>query len=153
MVNIIARMPATWLLKHFNWITNLPGRRFLTWNEGFKSLVHLHGTLTKQVETILADRTRLTSTSHETIYHHLLASADNYHDQITTQGLVSEAITLIAAGSDTVAQACTSAVFYTLSSPHVLERLIDELHDAWPNKDSEVGLRTLEKLPYLVGTV
>jgi len=150
MVGIMAMMPAIWVLKHFNWITNLPGRRLLGWNQGFQSLMYIRQTLTKQVETFQADKARLENTSHETIYHHLLAPTNNPCDQISTSGLVDEAMTLLAAGSDTVGHTCTSAVFYTLATPRALERLIDELHNAWPNKNSEVGLRTLEKLPYLV---
>lgn len=150
MVGIMDMMPAIWVLKHFNWITKLPGRRLLSWNQGFKSLMYIRQTLTKQVKTFLADKARLENTSHETIYHHLLAPTNDLCDQISTGGLVDEAMTLLAAGSDTVGHTCTSAVFYTLATPRVLKRLIDELHSVWPNKNSDMGLRTLEKLPYLV---
>jgi hypothetical protein len=57
---------------------------------------------------------------------------------------------LIAAGTETTANACAHAVFHVLTNPHVKERLKKELVEAWPDVEAPISLERFEKLPYLV---
>jgi cytochrome P450 len=88
----------------------------------------------------------------ETIYHHLLgySGPEQKRRVFEREELLQEADLLLSAGSDTIGHACNVGFFHVLNSPDVLKRLIDELDDAWPEKDSRAPTSTLEKLPYLV---
>lgn len=61
-----------------------------------------------------------------------------------------KALVFINAGSDTVGNASTVGTFHVLRNPKVLETLTNELKEAWPEKEANVGYEKLEKLPYLV---
>ena len=52
--------------------------------------------------------------------------------------------------SDTVGSALTLGTFHVLKDPKILETLMNELKEAWPEKEVKVGYENLEKLPYLV---
>jgi cytochrome P450 len=105
--------------------------------------------LEDQIDTILDNPSSLEHVEHETIYHHLLSTA-NGRVPPRRRSLVDEGLVLVAAGSDTVANTCCIGMFYVLSDPSIHSRLIQEIKDAWPDKDAVVGLQTLEKLQYLV---
>lgn len=153
MTAVMAQMPAVWVLKHFHWLTRLPSRQILRWNRGFQAIMHIRETLAEQIDAYLIDNTRLVSSEHETIYHHLITPSSKQssrHEALSRGDLIDEAITLLNAGSDTVGQTSTSVVFYVLSDPKIYQRLLDELKQAWPDKDQNVRLAVLEKLPYLV---
>ncbi len=152
MTAVMAQMPAVWILKHFHWLTRLPSRQILRWNRGFQSIMHIRDTLAKQIDEYLMDNTRLVSSEHETIYHHLITPSSkqsNRHEALSRADLIDEAITLLNAGSDTVGQTSTSAVFYVLADPKIHRRLLDELKNAWPEKDQNVSLAVLEKTTLL----
>lgn len=64
--------------------------------------------------------------------------------------LLDEGLYMRFAGSDTVGNVCTVALYYILTNPHVHQTLLGELMEIWPDKDLLVGYEKLEKLPYLV---
>lgn len=57
---------------------------------------------------------------------------------------------MMIAGSDTVGNASAVGTFRVLKNPKIFETLMNELREAWPEKEANVGYETLEKLPYLV---
>lgn len=61
-----------------------------------------------------------------------------------------KALVMMIAGSDTVGNALAVGTFHILKNPKILEILMNELKEAWPEKDAKVGYEKLEKLPYLV---
>lgn len=64
--------------------------------------------------------------------------------------LLSEAINLLVAGSDTSATSLTIAVLEIVSHPEMHKRLVEELEAAIPDKDNLPSAQTLEGLPFLV---
>ena len=65
--------------------------------------------------------------------------------------LCHEALALYAAGSHPVAVTLMTGVYYLLRDPETKQRLVDEVHTAWPDlNDQAPGYEDLEKLPFLV---
>ncbi|KAH7323773.1 cytochrome P450 [Rhexocercosporidium sp. MPI-PUGE-AT-0058] len=93
------------------------------------------------------------STTGTTIFHTLLES-DLPPSEKTTTRLTDEGITLVGAGSHTVAWTLTVGSFHILSNPHILSTLKSEL--ATIKRDGETlssVLSQLEKLPFLTGII
>ena len=145
-------MPAIWIMKHFRFLSWIPEGLIVRLNPHFQSLLHIRGTLGRQIDMYMSDEKHLAECDRKTIYHHLLAADTDFKGQrsLSRTDLIHEAITLLAAGSDTVGNTCTIGTFYALSDPKVIRRLQEELFEVWPDKDAPMKLATLEKLPYLV---
>ncbi|KAJ3574919.1 hypothetical protein NP233_g1441 [Leucocoprinus birnbaumii] len=105
-----------------------------------------------QIDGLLANPSSLGEVEHETIYHHLL-STENGRQPPSRQSLIDEGSVLVAAGSDTVANACAIGTFYVLRNPKIKSRLVQELKEAWPEKETQIGIQTLEKLQYLTAVI
>jgi hypothetical protein len=136
-----------------------------------------------QIDAIMKDPASLCGGGHETIYHHFLNPGDEEELNVTSQSpdlngarekahgipgdspdksasapfsreyLLDEGLYMRFAGSDTVGNACTVALFYILTNTHVHDTLLKELMEAWPDQGLMVGYEKLEKLPYLVRPV
>ncbi|TEB16421.1 cytochrome P450 [Coprinellus micaceus] len=78
-------------------------------------------TLGDQIDAILEEPTLLEKAEQETIYHHLLNPKSG--QQLTTDALQHEANTLVAAGTDTVANIGNMAMFQILNNKDKLEKL------------------------------
>ncbi|UPK91592.1 hypothetical protein LCI18_002527 [Fusarium solani-melongenae] len=63
----------------------------------------------------------------------------------------SQAVDILAAGSDTTALTLTYGIFHILSNLAIKQRLVDELDAALPDVETKPSLSELEKLPYLTG--
>ena len=89
---------------------------------------------------------------HETVLQQMLiAHPDKGQTEIPSeQVLWEEAITLIAAGSETVASVVNVGVFHVLNNPDIHAKLVEELKCAWPELETTMRYDRLEKLPYLV---
>lgn len=107
--------------------------------------------LDSQIAGILEDPASLDRAGHEIVYHHLLHTKGG--EKPTRAGLLSNAISLTAAGTETVANACAVATFHVLSNKSIKEKLSKELLGAWPDPGISKSLEKLEKLPYLVSSV
>lgn len=105
--------------------------------------------LDRQIDQIVADPSTLDQAEHDTIYHHML-DPNSGHQPPSAKSLKEEAAVLIAAGTETVANACAHAIFYAFTNDTVKDRLKQELVEAWPDVDVPISLERLEKLPYLV---
>ncbi|KAH8980596.1 cytochrome P450 [Lactarius hatsudake] len=109
----------------------------------------LRETLMDQIDEILRNPTSLENTSHKIIYHSLL-DPDAYKGRpMPSKSLWHEALTLFGAGSDTVAVAATTISYHVLHNPEVQQRLVNELHTAWPVLEEVPRYEVFEKLPYL----
>ena len=106
-------------------------------------------TLEAQIDKILANPTMLESEEHPTIYHHLLAT--DVEVKVSKKALQDESAVLLAAGTDTVGNACMIGTFHLLNNLALKDKLVSELRAAWPDLDNPLNLEKLEKLPYLVG--
>ncbi|KAH9219468.1 cytochrome P450 monooxygenase [Leptodontidium sp. 2 PMI_412] len=95
------------------------------------------------------------STTTETTIFHTLLESDLPPSEKTTTRLTEEGITLVGAGSHTVAWALTVGCFHVLSNPYILSTLKSEL--ATINRDDGEALNSvlsqLEKLPFLTGII
>lgn len=120
-----------------------------------------------QIDEIMKDPSSLRGNGHETIYHHFLNPGgeevpNEYTDKMDLKGekvqppplsreyLLDEGLYMRFAGSDTVGNACTVALYHILINSHVHKTLLTELMQIWPDKDVTVGYEKLEKLPYFV---
>lgn len=68
----------------------------------------------------------------------------SYHE------LEHESRLLMQAGNETTALAVAMACFQVLNNPNIRTTLFEELTEVWPDVESQVDLKVLEKLPYLV---
>ncbi|KAL0069997.1 hypothetical protein AAF712_002894 [Marasmius tenuissimus] len=147
-----------WITKHFpllvyvpfllpKWLAKklIPG--FVTYRE------RLIEPLARQVEKYITDRDELMKAEHDTIFHHLLAHRDKSGAEMSKKTLLNEAVIVIGAGEDTVANACTVAIANALRNPEIHRKLVDELREAWPDMNMEFGYTALEKLPYLTAFI
>ncbi|PBL00266.1 cytochrome P450 [Armillaria gallica] len=111
--------------------------------------------MNRQIDELLANPLVMESDEHETIYNHLMAPhpVKGQHTTPSRKSLIEEAINLLAAGSFTVGNAAMVGIYYVLNDPVVHKALVQELRDAWPNKDDRLPLAQLEKLPYLTAVI
>jgi hypothetical protein len=107
-------------------------------------------TLEAQIDKILANPTMLESEEHPTVYHHLIGA--DVEVKVSKKALQDESAVLLAAGTDTVGNACMIGTFHLLSNRPLKDKLVSELRAAWPDLDSPLSLEKLEKLPYLVSS-
>jgi len=107
--------------------------------------------LERQIDSLINNPDILSMVEHETIFHHLLEPKDQKRP--SRASLIDEALTLVAAGSDTVGNACNIGTFYALKYPSIHQKLKKELDEAWPDKDRPMSYTALEKLPYLTAFI
>lgn len=112
--------------------------------------------LADQVDGILENPGSLDHVEHETVFHAYFGERKVNTGRkivfppVTKAWLLDEGSSLRFAGSNTVGNTCALGAKWLLSNTSVLERLVKELEDAWPDKEAHVGVEVLEKLPYLV---
>jgi hypothetical protein len=88
---------------------------------------------------------------HRVIYSELLnPEAIKGLPSPTALQLSHEGRVLFAAGSHTVGTTLMTGVYYLLRSPEAKQRLVDEVHTAWPVLEQAPRHEDLEKLPFLV---
>ncbi|SRR6266403_120912 len=106
--------------------------------------------LAAQVKSVLQNPKLLDDAPHRVIYSELLnPETIKGHSSPTELQLNHEARVLFAAGSHTVGTALMIGICNLLRHPDVKERLVDEVHTAWPVLDQAPSYEQLEKLPYL----
>ncbi|KAF6758365.1 cytochrome P450 [Ephemerocybe angulata] len=107
--------------------------------------------LNQQASEILADPSLLNKSEHETIYHYLLNPENG--EEIPQPGLREHAVSMVAAGTETVGNTCTMATFHILNDKRIKDKLTAELEEACPDVESHMPLEKLEKLPYLTAVI
>ena len=103
-----------------------------------------------QIDEILRNPGSLENTPHKIIYHSLLDPSSNKGRPLPSRrSLIQEAATLLSAGSDSPSIAATTVAYHVLHNREVQQRLVNELHTAWPVLEEVPRYEVLEKLPYL----
>ncbi|KAF2185565.1 isotrichodermin C-15 hydroxylase [Zopfia rhizophila CBS 207.26] len=83
------------------------------------------------------------------IFHYLLNSKDPLTGKaFTVEELQADTSLLIAAGSDGVTLAICALLFYSLQTPHILEKLAREIREAFKTPE-DIKTPKLNQLPYL----
>lgn len=95
------------------------------------------------------------ATSTRTILHEIVSNPDPRKTGLVTQRrLEEEALSLIAASSDTVGNALAAATYHLLRNPEANQRLVEELREAIPDagslREASPSYDTLAPLPWLV---
>jgi len=67
--------------------------------------------------------------------------------------LKDEAYNMVAAASETVGGALTTATYQVVSNKDIYRKLTAELKEAFPDPSIKLDFLTLEKLPYLTGVI
>ncbi|KAJ3984515.1 cytochrome P450 [Lentinula detonsa] len=141
-----------WIQRHFPFIisfASIAPQRLLLWLfPDFNSFVEMTAQYERQIDHLTNHPEDFSKVEHETIYHHLLQPKGP-----SKAALIQEAITLVGAGSDTVGNACTVGTFYALKNPSIHRKLVEELCEAWPDRDRLISYAKLEKLPYLTAFI
>ena len=76
-----------------------------------------------------------------------------YGKQPSVRTIRDEAMAIVGAGTDTVANAMVMATCHVLENPYMHSRLKEELRAAYPDPNTEMKWTDLEKLPYLTGVI
>jgi cytochrome P450 len=107
-----------------------------------------------QVKRILQNPELLDDAPHRVIYNELLDPETNKgFPPLTASQLRDEAQTLFGAGAHTTGTTLMTGTFHLLRNPEAKQRLVDELHTAWPVLDQAPSYEQLEKLPFLVSAL
>ncbi|KIK54975.1 hypothetical protein GYMLUDRAFT_48174 [Collybiopsis luxurians FD-317 M1] len=137
IIRLVARLPKTFVLWLF---------------PNFTTILEVQEKFEIQIDSLLNNPEDLSTSDHETVYHHLLAPKDP-ELRPSRISLVHEAFTLLTAGSDTVGHTCTVGTYFALQDHLIRGRLAEELRDAWLDKGRPLSFTTLEKLPYLTAFI
>lgn len=159
LINMQASIEYFWVLRYFPIIRSMAAAVPHWLAKRYNPLYREFDAVREQVETAM-DRFILVSNSgeilgnveyweRETVFHHLIRPKSEAATP-SRKELLDEALVLLQAGSDTVGHACIIGTFHALCDVNIFSKLVDELKEAWPEKDTHVGYAMLEKLPYLV---
>ncbi|KAF9077865.1 cytochrome P450 [Rhodocollybia butyracea] len=140
-----------WTQRHFPFFVtfalNAPPKLILWLLPEFEGYLKMKAGFERQINSLIKNPDTLSMVEHETIFHHLLEPEDQ--EPLSQASLMDEAFILVAAGSDTVGNACTIGTFYALKYPSIYQKLKKELEEAWVDKDRPMSYTALEDLPYL----
>lgn len=145
-----------WLFKHFRFtiplLMGMPIWALKLVSPEIVDFSRLRLDIMERIDSLLKDRSSLDHAEHETIYHHLLSPQGGkiQHETPSRKCLISEAINLLLAESDTIRNACVVGTFHVLNDRGIHSKLLTELDNAWPDKNVPIKYEVLEKLPYLV---
>jgi cytochrome P450 len=117
-------------------------------------LYQVRDMIQRQLQVVLQCPSKLDSVSHQTIFHRML-DPNAYRTKVLPDmtALHDEGLTLIFAGSNTVADTLLMGHWHVMQRPQVLARLRRELIAAWPDVDAHPTLKDLEALPFLTATI
>ncbi|KAF9056860.1 cytochrome P450, partial [Rhodocollybia butyracea] len=130
---------------------NAPQKLILWLLPEFEGYLTMKASFERQISSLIKNPDALSMVEHETVFHHLLEPKDQ--DPLSRASLMDEALILVAAGGDTVGNACTVGTFYALKYPSIHQKLKKELEEVWVDKDRPMSYTALEKLPYLTAFI
>ncbi|EAU84278.2 benzoate 4-monooxygenase cytochrome P450 [Coprinopsis cinerea okayama7 len=87
------------------------------------------------------------------IYQDLITVSPLVHGKRSHTYLVDEALSLIQAGSDTIANTCIIGFFHVLNNPSIHARLTTELIRAFPDSQGPFAWSDLQKVSYLTAVI
>lgn len=165
LINMQGMIEYFWILKHFPVILTLANLIPPWVAERASPLYREFDAVRAQIKTTMDGFIRTSETGaglgriedweRETVFHHLIqprgeADGKKVVETPSRKALLDEAVVLLQAGSDTVGHVCIIGTYHALRNREILGRLVHELSEAWPDKETNVGYNVLEKLPYLV---
>lgn len=87
------------------------------------------------------------------VFESILASKGLPDQEKETERLAQEGFVVLVAGVETTARVLTTATYHLLANQDTaLKRLKEEPVNEMPNGDEEVGMKSLEQLPWLVNS-
>ncbi|KAG8533995.1 uncharacterized protein KY384_000837 [Bacidia gigantensis] len=161
--SIILAIP---IVKQFPWlnplIMRLPLRPLQVLVPDAARLLKLDRDLHHQADTFLRTRPDMTSEKdsssaedvikHKTLFESIMTSKVLPPHEKSTERLAQEGVVVLTAASETTARVLSIATFHMLANKErVLDRLQKELGEVMSEPDSQVDLKILEQLPWLVG--
>ncbi|KAG7291092.1 hypothetical protein NEMBOFW57_001102 [Staphylotrichum longicolle] len=84
-----------------------------------------------------------------TMFKNMLSSAAKSSTVLDKEHLISEAIVMLVAGTDTTASALALSLNHLLQQPEVYRKLQDEVRTVMPTVDSRPAVEELDALPFL----
>jgi hypothetical protein len=91
------------------------------------------------------------NTSRRTIFHELLSPNPELGYVVPPiESLEDEAVSIMAAASDTTGNGMTVAAYNVVQNPAIYKKLKAELQAAFPDTNDKLEFTKLERLPYLV---
>ena len=84
-----------------------------------------------------------------TMFKNMMSAAEKKAQALTKEHLLSEAIVMFVAGTDTTAAALAVTLHHLLQQPDIYRRLQDEVRTVMPTSDSRPTVPELEALPLL----
>ncbi|KAH8105263.1 cytochrome P450 [Cristinia sonorae] len=148
---------------YFRWlrwvVSKLPPSVMLALTKNLEGYNEIRQAFSRQIESILADPSVLSSAPHPIIYHSLLTDGKAYSGKTSITGSMSfndlseEAFILVFAGTDTSSNTITTGAIHCVENKDVYQTLKEELRGAWPNLAERPSYEMLEKLPYLTAVI
>lgn len=83
------------------------------------------------------------------MFKNMMSAAEKKSRKLTKEHLISEAIVMFVAGTDTTAAALAVTLHHLLQQPDIYRRLQDEVRTVMPTPDSRPTVPELEALPFL----
>ncbi|KAJ5605341.1 cytochrome P450 [Penicillium lagena] len=84
-----------------------------------------------------------------TMFKNMMSAAEKKSRELTKEHLISEAIVMFVAGTDTTAAALAITLHHLLQQPDIYRRLQDEVRTVMPTLDSRPTVPELDALPFL----
>ena len=157
LLTIQASVPFLYFAKFFPWIPAIISScpffitSHLPWQIGSQLAIR------RQVEDLVDSVVEASSETDQrrmsSVYHRLISKHPSPMQLEVKQLLLEEALSLLQAGSDTVGNTCTVGTYHILNNPVIHHKLVQELLAAAPDKNMQVSLAALQKLPYLVSSL
>ena len=84
-----------------------------------------------------------------TMFQNMISSSEKTSTKLTKEHLVSEAILMFVAGTDTTAATLAVTLHHLLQDPVAYRRLQEEVQAVMPSLDSRPPIQDLDALPFL----
>lgn len=83
------------------------------------------------------------------MFKNMISAAEKKSLQLTKEHLVSEAIVMLVAGTDTTAASLAVSLHYLFQQPETYRKLQEEIQSVMPELNSKPKIQTLDTLPFL----
>jgi len=142
--------------RHFPWMAdimmNLPFSVAAAISPPVAFFLDIQKRIKFEVESTLSTSTEENKSGNKNIFQELRDSGLPPAEK-TVHRLMDEGLILIGAGGETTAQTLAVLTFHLLQHPSFLKKLVKELREAIPDRQSHPPWQTLERLPLLRATI
>jgi cytochrome P450 len=105
--------------------------------------------MSNQIQRVLDDEDKIAPQMPQSSVFRTLLTGQLPESERSIARLKGEGQTLIGAGTLTTGHALKTIMFHLLDNPKILERLNQEIDQAFPSKHDQIKLQEAEKLPFL----